>query len=305
MPVFDKDLLYRNLNDGVIEERFNSFRYNLEKNLSFISRFGGLKRILKFFADRNVIIIGAGPSLDTELEVLRSNHARPDILLLSTDMALKPLYTHGIMPHYVISCETNPVDFFGSLDTERMHLLAFSCMSNINLRKWKGDISFFNWMIDDPLYNSLWERSGRELGALATCSIVTTQAVSFALGCSIRSLMLAGNDLAFKKRYYAGGSLYYTGLFRGYCRLLAGYSGEMNFIRSKREYEIRRGDLLFYSTGQFLAAKVWLEELFSKHHTPVYDCSDPGCSEKYVEKISLNEYFAITGKRSKRKKRRR
>ena len=40
------------------------------------------------------------------------------------------------------------LDFFSEIDTENMHLLSFSCSSYSNIRKWKGKISFFNWMVD-------------------------------------------------------------------------------------------------------------------------------------------------------------
>ncbi len=301
-----KETLYRNINLGILEERYPAFKRNLEKNLFLIRRYGGLKRIIPFFEGKNVIIAGAGPSLEEVMPVLSRVQGRADMEIISADMALKPLLSCGVKPGYVISCETTPADFFSGVDTGKIHLLAFSCMSGINLRKWQGAVSFYNWMIDTPEFNMLWEMAGTGLGSLATGSIVTTQAVSFALGCGVNSLALVGNDLGFGMSYHARGSI--TRLRNTYQadRFSLLPAREMSYVRQKREYEIRRGEKLFYTHSQFLAAKIWLEELFQKNNTPVYDCSLPGCSGKYVIKTDLAGYLdeikPLKKKRGRRRK---
>ncbi|MFC1671083.1 6-hydroxymethylpterin diphosphokinase MptE-like protein [Spirochaetota bacterium] len=301
--MIDKELLYKNLNEGIIDERFRAFGLNLNKSLDLIKQHGGLSRIVNNFEDKIIIVVGAGPSLDKNFDLLKKYQHRDEIIILSTDMALKPLIKHSIYPQYVISCETIPVDFFSSIDTKDIHLLAFSCMSNINLKKWKGAISFYNWMLSNPEYNVLWEKSGEDLGFVATGSIVTTQAVSLALGCRIRSLVLVGNDLGFGARYYAKESVaYYNSLIK-LNRYSVFQTVDMNLSRKKREYEIRRGSRVFYTNSQFLAAKMWLEELFGKQDIPIYDCSEPGCSEKYVAKISLKDFFKTLQRKRKKKRR--
>ena len=102
---------------------------------------------------------------------------------------------NGIKPSFVFSCETNPVDFFSNIITKNIHLVAFSCVSNINLRKWQGPVSFYNWMLYDDFYNELWDMAGKDLGFVATASIVTTQIISFVLGCNVGSIVLVGNKI--------------------------------------------------------------------------------------------------------------
>jgi hypothetical protein len=300
-----KETLYKNINLGIIEERYPAFRRNLERNLVLIRGYGGLKSVIPFFRGKNVIVAGAGPSLEEAIPILNSVQGRADVEIISTDMALKPLLSNGVRPGYVISCETTPADFFSGEDTGKIHLLAFSCMSGINLRKWKGNISFFNWMIHTPEFNMLWEKAGTELGFLATGSIVTTQAVSFALGCSVNSLALTGNDLGFSRSYHSRGSITSLKNMHRADRLSVLTSREMNYVRQKREYEIKRGDKLFYTSSQFLAAKTWLEELFQKNNTPVYDCSEPGCSGKYVIKTDLKDFIEKIKPQKKKRGRRR
>ncbi len=292
----EKSELYDRLNRGILEERYMAFQRNLQKNLSRIREHGGLRKIVPRFSGMDVIVAGAGPSLDRGMPQLRELCRRENLIIIAADMALKPLRKNGIIPHYVISCETSPVDFFGGTDTENIHLIAFSCISSINLRKWRGDISFYNWMIFEPEYNRLWEQSGRDLGFLATGSIVTTQAVSLALGSGINSLALAGNDLAFKDTIYARGVLPMENGANSCDRFHVLPSTDMDTSRRRREFEIRRGSQLFYTNSQFLAAKTWLEELFSRQDIPVYDCSNPGCSGRYVIKTGMEDLLTLLGR---------
>lgn len=300
--MIDKDNIFKEINEGIVNERYNAFKRNLDKNMGYIRRYGGLQRVVSRLRDKSIIIVGAGPSLEDDFSILKRFQYIGEIIIISTDMALAPLIKSGIYPQYVITCETIPVDYFGSICTEQMHLLAFSCMSNTNLRKWKGDISFYNWMIHNPLYDELWEKAGN-LGYVATGSIVTTQAVSFALGCDIRSLMLIGNDLGFGREFYIRDTIVFNKHLSRSNRFLPMESVEFNTIWEKREYIISRGERRYYTNNQFLAAKLWLEELFTHINTPIYDGSDLGCSEKSVRKIRLNEFLGMFERRPKKKRR--
>ena len=299
----DKDQLYRNLNEGILAERLPAFERNLEKNLDLIRRHGGLMRILPDFEGKFAVVIGAGPSLERHYGTLRKYQDRRELVYVAVDMALRPLVRNGIRPRYVFSCETRPVDFFGGVDTSRMHLVAFSCVSNINARGWRGGMSFYNWMIRRPEYEPLWEKAGLDLGFVATGSLVTTQAVAFTLGCRITGLAMAGNDLAFGDRFYARESPAHAGYLYVCDRYRSLEAMEMSRSRAAREYVVRRGEKSFYTNNQFLAAKMWLEDLFNGRETAVYDASDPGCSEKYVAKIELRDLFYNLYGRKKRKRR--
>jgi hypothetical protein len=279
--------LFSELNAGMLDERYGAFVRNVAKNRPLIGRFGGLRRIVPLLNGRQVIVAGAGPSLERSLPALERSRLNDEVIIIAADMALKPLVERGVSPGFVISCETRPSAFFSGVDTSGMHLLAFSCMSHSNLMSWRGDMSFYNWMIHDEPFASLWEQAGRDLGFVATASIVTTQAVSMALGCSASSISLVGNDMAFRDRFYVRGA---EPAFRN---LLAGnrcrppVSVEFDSARAARAFEIRRGERVYYTSGQFLAAKMWLEKLFRGHGCPVYDCSVPGCSEGAVMKSDL------------------
>jgi len=298
----DKELLFENLNRGMIEEKGRALSLNLEKNLDLIKKWGGLTGVVNEFQDKHVVIVGAGPSLDDNIEKLREIQKRQDLVIVAADMALKPLVLKGVQPRFVMTCETTPIEFLVDVDTSSMHLLAFSCCFHRNVRLWQGNMSFYNWMMDGEFFNNLWDRAGRELGAVATGSIVTTQAVSIALGCAVRSVVLVGNDMAFLDRYYAAGTISGEKLVRMSGRLSPLETLHVNQSRRARDFEIRRGGQSYYTNNQFLGAKMWLEDIFRSGGTYVMDCSVPGCSGNVVEKIHFGDF--IKKLQVKRRKRR-
>lgn len=298
----EKETLYQKLNTGILEERYGAFRRNLRKNRPYIDRFGGLQRVIGELAGKDVAVIGAGPSLGKSLPALRKYQHRREVVYIAVDMALRPLMRNGIIPKYVMSCETLPVGFFNSLDTAGMHLIAFSCMSHSNVRSWKGDMSFYNWMIHEGPYSGLWEEAGVGLGYVATGNIVTTQAVALALGCGIRSLYLTGNDLAFYRQYYTGETVTFKKISQNTHRFSTAEGQDFTAVWKRKDYELNRDGRRYYTSHQFLAAKMWLEELFHEHTAVVVDGSEPGCSGQYVLRMEPEVYFSrYEKKRGKRR----
>ncbi len=87
----EKNELFRNLNEGIVAERMRAFRANLRKNLPYIRRFGGLERVVGLLSGKHVVIVGAGPSLDEGLRVLKKYGNRRELAVIAADMALRPL----------------------------------------------------------------------------------------------------------------------------------------------------------------------------------------------------------------------
>jgi hypothetical protein len=299
MHPIDTNTLYQKLNEGMLEERLRAFHINLQKNLPYIKQYGGLASVVESLRGKNICILGAGPSMERAVDVLQTYQHRREIAFIAVDMALLPLVCRGIHPEYVMTCETTPVDYFGGMDTSRMRLIAFSCASSVNIRRWQGAMSFYNWMVSGSPYDALWEKAGRELGSIATGNIITTQAVSLALGCGAQSIYIVGNDLAFHHRYYTKGTAWHRLQRNSVHRFGSFETCEFAAIRRQRDYELRRGERLYHTSHQFLAAKTWLEELLAKQRSAVFDASDPGISGKYAVKIEPKEYFSRFDRRAR------
>jgi hypothetical protein len=284
--------LFDSINAGVIEERLHVMRRNIALNKTLIERHGGLAPFVQRLSGKHCIVVGAGHSLDALSAELRKVHQRRDFVIIAADMAYAPLVKRKIIPQYVISCETTPRDFFSGFDSSKSALLAFCGVCSRVPREWKGEVFFYNWMMRNDPYEALWKEAGLHLGFAATGSTVTTQAVSIALGCGIRSLMLVGNDCGFRDVFYARGSIRSTDFLLASSRMAPLTSQEMRACRRARQYLIPRENI-FYTNHQFLASKRWLEALFADGKNVVYDCSVPGCSGKNIERLQFREYLEI------------
>ncbi len=285
--------LYQALNQGLLQERYATIRRNIAKNKVLIEKWGGLQKIVSLLSGKHVVVCGAGRSLDDAVKVLKKYQFRKDLVIIATDMAYRPLVMAGIQPHFSMSCEITPVSYYAFVPTSSSHLLAFSGISTNTLATWKGKISFYNWMIYESPFDALWKLAGEHLGCVATASIVTTQAISLALGCSIASLIIVGNDLAFKDTYYAQHTVVCERFMMNYNRYETANSNDYAMIHKKKMYMVKRRESIYYTDHQFLAAKQWLENLFTKVSVPVYDCSVPGCSENKVAKVSLHKVLSM------------
>lgn len=292
------------VNEALLEEKAFAYKLNLKKNKSLIDINGGLASIIPAFKKKNVIIVGASPSIDEYIPELLKIQKRQDILIVAVDMSFRILSKNKIHPKFVMTCETHPRDFFSGLDTKNNHLLAFSCSSHSNLRQWKGQISFYNWMKRGEFYEKLWKQSGEDLGFVGTASIVTSQALALVLGCSPSKVLLLGNDLAFNDVYYSRFSERTERLHSKSNRFNTVNSIEKKVIRRAAMYQLSRGEKSYYTSPQFLTAKKWMEKVAIENSVDIFDGSIPGVAPEAVIKIipgDLDKLFSL--KRRKRKKR--
>ena len=289
MEFMDTSELFNRINDGVVSERIHAIARNIGMNGYMIRRHGGLSPVVNELKNRHCIIAGAGASLDGGIRDLRRIAMRNSVVVISTDMAYCALIRQGITPEYAISCETTPRDFFSGCDTSKSVLLAFSGVCPRIVREWKGAVRFYNWMVKGDPYDELWKRAGVELGFVATGSSVSTQAVSMAMGCGIKSILLAGNDFGFYDSMYARGVIRNDDVYRESTRRSPVPSIAFGQCRAARHYIIKR-DKNYYTNHQFLAAKQWLESLFLSHGSGVYDAGNPGCAGKNIEKMNVRDY---------------
>ena len=283
--------LFRRLNEGVRDERMRIFERNIGKNMPLIAHWGGLAGVPPLLAETDVIIAGAGASLDAALDALRRARRLSSVRIIAADMALPPLLAAGITPDFVISCETAPVAFYDVTVPDTVHLLAFSGIRPAVVRSWPGPVSFYNWMVRGA-YERLWALAGTQLGYLATGSTVLSQALSLARGCGVASIATFGNDMGYRRAYY---TRFAPG--NAACRLMANRftpfeSADMNRMRRARTHVLARDGREYATHHQFLAAKYWIEELFAAGGPTLLEFSVPGAAGENIVRPPVEKYIA-------------
>ncbi len=76
---------------------------NIVANLPYIIQSSVLDQWKGRFANQPAVVVGAGPSLDKNIDELSKHKDR--ILIISVDTALKPLLNRGIEPGFVVTCD--------------------------------------------------------------------------------------------------------------------------------------------------------------------------------------------------------
>ena len=243
------------INDIVYKERFPLLKENIELNKPYIKN--TINKIYYSLLNKTFIIVGAGPSLDKNINILKRYEENNTFIIIYIDMALKPAIQVGLKPEYIISAEGIGINYWNDIDTKGMSLFASTCMSHKNLIAWKGDVYFYSWLVDGK-FNELWEMTP-DVPQLPTGGIVTSIALSFAVYCFANNVIFIGNDLAYQKDYQ-------------YCR------GAIGEGWNKYDYIIKQNGKEYYTTGNFAIAKIWMENFIDKHKnmTHFFDLSEPG-----------------------------
>ena len=124
--------------------RFNDlWQQNFRANQNVIQKNSGVVALIRKFEGVPAIIVGAGPSLDKNINLL--GRAQGHSLILASDAALKPLLSHGVLPSIVVSLDPQEeiAKFFQGVSHRGMPLVAPSIIHPRVLDLWQGDVIFF------------------------------------------------------------------------------------------------------------------------------------------------------------------
>jgi hypothetical protein len=153
-------------------------------------------------------VLGAGPSLSSQLEEIKELHKW--VYIIAVDTALEPLLTAGIEPDLVVTLDAqffNILDFHSSfLGTTRKAgsiLVADLMVYPKIIRCWKGPVYFSKTGINEGTHNdshpliSGLEDSFGTIDSLKCGGSVTTTAIDLALHLGASPVLLAGCDFSF------------------------------------------------------------------------------------------------------------
>lgn len=169
---------------------------NTIRNLPHIERGAGANTLFGRFAGTPAVLIGAGPSLDGVLGILREVGDRA--LLIAVDTALGPLLEAGITPHIVIAADPQPVNA-RHLTTvpapSDVWLIAEGSLAPETFGPW-ADRTFFFAISDHQPWPWL-ESLGIARSPLQIWGSVVTSQFDLALRLGCDPIIFTGLDLAF------------------------------------------------------------------------------------------------------------
>lgn len=116
---------------------------NIAKNYNILSKAKGIAEIHDACKGAVVAIVGAGPSLDKNIEELRDIKA----IIIAVDRAYKPLVARGINPNLVVNVDCHDDIICGYLNNcdSRGHILVLNSSADWQIaRQWRGKTLFYN-----------------------------------------------------------------------------------------------------------------------------------------------------------------
>ncbi len=187
----------KKINQNTLKRFQKTWLKNIIKNSIYYFKLPGIMNIKHNFKDKPAIIVGAGPSLSRNIEMLKKQENKA--VIISTDTALARLIKNDIIPDFVISVDPqdrNSLYLLGIKEKDKLPLLVVdSAIAFLTISHYPIDnIILYDTIF--PLYEEIKKFSG-EKGTLKSGGSVSTTAFDFArfLGCS--PIIFIGQDLSY------------------------------------------------------------------------------------------------------------
>lgn len=181
-------------------------RYLLQTlgNLRALDGESDVRALDTILASRPAVIVGAGPSLDTN--VLELSHLQDRVVIIAADTALRPLLAGGVRPHLVVAADPSELNARHLSGVQSVHDIWLAAEGSVHPAALEGFAGrIFAFRVSDHEPWTTLRQAGADTGLLRAWGSVVTPAIDLAerLGCN--PILFAGLDLA------------YTGM-RPYCR---------------------------------------------------------------------------------------
>ncbi len=181
---------------------------NIFSNQECLRHSPGIKSLKGCFPDIPAIICSAGPSLDKNIQLLKSS--REGFFLIAVATALKPLLLNNIQPDVVISIDPDDLtirSFDFLVDTCETWLVYNAAVPNVIPKYFLTKKMVF----DLDIHLSKWfNKYSDSKGSLGKTTSVAHSAFNFARFLACSPIILLGQDLSFhKQRLHCKYSFYY------------------------------------------------------------------------------------------------
>ena len=285
LSIVDKKII----NINTISRFDKLWAYNIASNVAEISTHYGVNKFFNKYKNIPAVIVSAGPSLEKNIRKLKE--IKNKALIIAVDTAMKPLYSHNISPHFIITIDPQKKNskYFRNVNFKEAILIAESSVDKEAIDSFKGAIYFINSIF--PLAKYFMEELG-DRGDIITGGSVSTAAYDFAIRIGANPIIMIGLDLSFPNyQTHIKGSYHEENFFteiykldsydsRIYKVLIAGNIREEKNIYNEKVWTDSRFDMY----------KNWYEEQCIKNNKiKFYNATEGGVIIKGMENIRLEE----------------
>ncbi|WP_307972140.1 6-hydroxymethylpterin diphosphokinase MptE-like protein [uncultured Brachyspira sp.] len=285
LSIVDKKII----NINTISRFDKLWAYNIASNAAKISTHYGVNNFFDKYKNIPAIIVSAGPSLEKNIRKLKE--IKNKALIIAVDTAMKPLFSHNISPHFIITIDPQKKNskYFRNVNFKDSVLIAESSVDKEAIDSFNGAIYFINSIF--PLAKYFMEELG-DRGDITTGGSVSTAAYDFAIRIGANPIIMVGLDLSFPNyQTHIKGSYHEENFFteiykldsydsRIYKVLIAGNLKEEKNIYNEKVWTDSRFDMY----------KNWYEEQCEKNNKiKFYNATEGGIIINGMENIKLEE----------------
>lgn len=285
LSIVDKKII----NINTISRFDKLWAYNIASNVAKISTHYGVNKFFDKYKNIPAVIVSAGPSLEKNIRKLKE--IKNKALIIAVDTAMKPLFSHNISPHFIITIDPQKKNskYFRNVNFKESVLIAESSVDKEAIDSFNGAIYFINSIF--PLAKYFMEELG-DRGDITTGGSVSTAAYDFAIRIGANPIIMVGLDLSFPNyQTHIKGSYHEENFFteiykldsydsRIYKVLIAGNLREEKNIYNEKVWTDSRFDMY----------KNWYEEQCLKYKkNKFYNATEGGIIINGMENIKLEE----------------
>ena len=198
----------RSINTNTLTRFEKLWLRNISGNTQAIIAAIPLDELKDFFSNSPTLIIGAGPSLEKNIPLIRKSQS--SFLIIAVDTVVKTLLLYDIIPDIVVTVDPQKINskYIENLPSKAKNIIFVAepsiCPSSI--RYLNNPIIFFDTIF--PYYHLLCTFFGYK-GTIELGGSVATSAFEIAIKLGCEPLILVGVDLAYTNNaYHVHGSMY-------------------------------------------------------------------------------------------------
>jgi len=250
-------------------------------------------RISKFsdkFKSKPIIVVGAGPSLDKNIQLLKK--IKDKAVIISGYTALRALYNNDIRPHFVVVVDSKqPIYQYCYND---IPVIYTPLISNQFLSHHVSEKIVFVGE-SEAVSRQIFKDSFTENDIVEVGGTVALPAVDIAVKMGGNPVILIGQDLAFYDENTHAKGTYYDDSIADYERNKQFCHNAKKMIKGRKfEIDDIYGNKV-YTDLAFRIYATWLEEYFfkNKDRTKFINATEGGILKKHVEIMDLRDVESV------------
>ncbi|MBS4535779.1 motility associated factor glycosyltransferase family protein [Clostridium sp. D2Q-14] len=207
--VIEDHVFIRKIDRNTIIRFDREWQRNLLKNIRFATESHNINQLKGIFKNRPVVIVSAGPSLNKNVELLKT--IKEKAVIICVDTALKVLLAKEIEPDFIITVDGGKLNLghFDKLDYSDIPLIYIGTSHPEILKKHRGaKILADN---NNGYIKELFKEFGKDVGIIKLGGSVACVAFNVAKKLGADPIIFIGQDLAYtNNKTHAKGTKYST-----------------------------------------------------------------------------------------------